>query len=84
MEVYNKINDLLTEMNQYTELLKEYKEKNIDTINETSIKEFSDTNKDKKISTINSSDIINVVNTDDQNKNSDINHFINLDELNKL
>ena len=86
MEVYNKVNSLLNEMNQYTELLKDYKEQNnisINKVNDTSsIKEPSDI---KKITTMNSTDIINVINTNGQtDKNSDINHFINLDELNKL
>ena len=86
MEVYNKVNILLTEMSQYTELIKDYKEKSTDSlnkINDTSTeKESSETN--KKITTMNSTDIVNVVNTNKADKNSDINHFINFDELNKL
>ena len=88
MEVYNKINNLLTEMNQYTLLLKDYKDKNSDnkSINiDSNSNESNDKEDIKKTTTMNSTDIINVVNTNGQNdKNSDINHFINLDELNKL
>lgn len=70
MEVYNKINILLTEMSQYTEILKEKNNNTVDSINKTT--------------TMNSTDIVNVVNTNETNKNNDINHFINLEELNKI
>lgn len=70
MEVYNKINILLTEMSQYTEILKEKNNSTVDSINKTTI--------------MNSTDIVNVVNTNETNKNNDINHFINLEELNKI